>query len=485
MADDITFYELDYNHLKNKQSRLHLLIRKRRSIKNILKSRRKKFSSKIRRRRKFKIKVRIRRRRFRVTVYRFRRYRWRKLRRRRILFVRKRFKRKLRKLFKWNKRKDNKLYRVYNLFLYSYYSVINSNPFFFLMLLARFNIYELNIPRPHWFYKRFWRRSNYSFDKMLLNTYWIKQKKYLIITVGLKRYLPDFYNHFAFKLPIIRSFNNTSFFTEQIASYKNLVTSPLILLKNFKKNNLMLKDVINNTDLFLKLAIQPSLYNVFIDCSCIKLIIPNKINITSHQIALLKKIRLRVYSMYAKKARNYKITKFFLKFSNSSVLTNWLVNWEFQLVNVLLRAKFIRKYTLAVNLISEGYIFINSKVQVNPYYNVTVGDVIQIPISKNWFLFDRKQTSFFNKFIKNLHMYVTKNKLGKVKFHLNPAREEKSWFLEQLRNLNKTPAYLEVDYVTLTIVVIKKNISITETLPIYSSSFKPLVARLYNWRYFY
>ena len=161
---------------------------------------------------------------------------------------------------------------------------------------------------------------------MILATYWVRTKKYIIKVIGNKEYLPINYNDFPFKVSMFRSLVERSFFIAKYKFVKNSVHKQLSLLKNFKKNNLFFKDSINNTDLFIKLNTNSIRYNMFISCQMHKLLVIKKINITTRQISILKKMRLRVYGLYHKKARTYRITNFFLKASNSSITSSWILN---------------------------------------------------------------------------------------------------------------------------------------------------------------
>lgn len=319
---------------------------------------------------------------------------------------------------------------------------------------------------------------------MLVNTFIDKNKK-LIITIGKKKYLPTNYTSYPLKISVFTSIRKQSFYDKLKLVYNNDTRHLLFLLKNFKKSNLFIKNNINNTDFFLKLNTQNRRYNLFNFIFRRRLSLPLKINITSRQVTVLKQARLRIYNFYHKKSRNYKITKFFLKLSTKATLINWLIDWEFKLINIILRSKISRSYKQASSLIVCGYVFVNGIINTNKNHLVLQGDLIQIPVNTSWFLKDRLQTSFFNKFLKDLDRYTKKNHLLARRYFFKPSKKERSWLLENLRNFSKTPTYMEVDYTTLSIIILRRVVNSNEVLPIYTNTFKPLSARLYNWRYFY
>lgn len=430
--------------------------------------------------------LRLRKNRRRRFVFKARR-RWRSFfyhRRRQTIYTRFYVKRKLKRFRLRTIKKTRRINRLAKLFLFFFYFKIVYDFNFFFFLLHRFSIYSFNFKSKRR-RKRYFGRGRYVFEHMLMKTFVQKKDRNIILAIGRKKFLPSNYSPYPLKIAAFTGINKTSFYEKRRLTYTHNFNTLINLLKNFKKSNLFLKPSITNTDLFVKLNTNNRKYNLFVLPRMSKVNLPTKINITSRQITVLKQSRLRVYNFYYKKSRNYKITKFFLKLSNTPVLINWLINWEFKFINILLRSKFSRNYTQATKLILNGYVFINGSVNTNINYIVNQGDIIQIPVSTKWFLRDRQQTSFFNRFVKELDIYTKKNYLLGNRYFFKPRRTERSWLLENLRNFSKTPTYMEVDYSTLSIIILKKTTNYDEVLPIYTNTFKPLTARLYNWRYFY
>lgn len=415
------------------------------------------------------------------------RRRWRKfyiLARRPRTFFKYRIRRRLKKFRRRNIRKNRRARKLIRLFLYFFILCVKEYNTFFAKLLRRFNVFSINFKmRRH--HRKYLGNGQYNFDQLILDTFLINRKNLLILTVGNKTFLPENYSYIPWRVCVFNSINRVSFYTKRSIKIDDFIVNQITLLRKFKLNNLFLKSFLTNTDLFLKLCIKSSAYNIFLSSGVYSKLIPKKINITMRQISLLKTARNTIYSMYRKKSRSYRVTKFFLKLSAAVPMTSWLLNWEYRLVNILLRSKFLRSFKTAISLITEGFIFLNGVVQLNPNYILSVNDRIQIPINTQWFLQDRLQTSFLNKILSDINAYVLKNHIHKnITFH-KQGKKEKTWLLDNLRNFSKTPDYMEVDYTTLSIILIKKNIKIKDILPVYSNTFKPMSIRLYNWRYFY
>lgn len=399
-------------------------------------------------------------------------------------FIRLYIKRRLRRFKLKTMKKVRRLVDFTKLFLLIYYFKIIYSINVYLFLLQRFAVFNFKL-NTKLRKQRYFTRGRYIFEQMLLKTFLNGKKKNLILTIGKKQYLPDNYNYYPLKVSVFGSVKKSTFYEKLKLSYESGPNHYLFLLKSFKKSNLFVKTLITNTDFFIKLNIKNYKYNLFTKSNSKKLTLPPKINITSRQISVLKQARLRIYNFYHKKSRNYKLTKFFLKLSGATNSINWLVNWEFKLINILLRSKISRSYKQSLELIFCGYVFVNGVINTNKNHIVIKGDLIQIPINTNWFLRDRVQTNFFNLFLKDLRKYVKKNRLFSDRYSLKFSRGERSWLVENLRNFSKTPVYMEVDYSTLSIIILKQAVNFDEVLPVYINTFKPITSRLYNWRYFY
>jgi len=399
------------------------------------------------------------------------------------IYLRFSIKRRL-KRYRWSTlKKFRKLFWLSGLFIFLFYFKIAFVLDFYFFLLQRFFVYSFNLNYKSQL-KNYFSRGRYIFEHMLLKTFLFK-KKNTVIVIGSKQHLPVNYNNHPLKISVFSSLKKPLFYEKNRLIYNDSTSHFLFLLKNFKKSNLFTKTVISNTDFFVKLNIKNCSYNLFAPSKLKKLSISRKINITSRQISVIKQVRLKIYNFYHKKSRNYKITKFFLKLSNNVNLLNWLVNWEFKLINVVLRSKLLRSYQQALHFINYGYIFVNSIVVINLAFLVKQGDVIQIPINKQWFINDRLHTSYFNTFLNDLNKYIKKKRLLSSKYFIKSSKNEQPWLVENLRNFSKTPTYMEVDYSTLSLIILKNTVNADEVLPIYTNSFKPLTSRLYNWRYFY
>jgi ribosomal protein S4 len=260
---------------------------------------------------------------------------------------------------------------------------------------------------------------------MLARTF-LNRRESVIMSIGKKKYIPSNYNMYPLKISVFNSIKKKPFYDKIKLLNNNEIRHSLLLLKNFKKSNLFVRNNITNTDLFVKLNSRNRSYNLFSFSKFKKLSLQKKINITSRQTTILKQVRLRVYNFYSKKARNYKITKFFLKLGNSTTLLNWLINWEFKLVNIILRSKMSRSYSQVLMLIKNNYVFINGIINNDVNYIVSTGDLIQIPINTQWFLRDRLQTSFLNKFLKELNKYTKKNRLLSNRYFFKFYKKEHS-----------------------------------------------------------
>lgn len=344
---------------------------------------------------------------------------------------------------KYNLKKINKLCYLYIInTIVNYYSV-----FIWLYYLDFSIINSFN------FFKKIFINNNY------LNLFSLKNNK--------KLYL---YYYIMFK-------KQNSLMKKNFHYLHNL--HPIFYKKNLKKK-ISLTSIKNKNFKLIK--------NFYI----LKLIL--KKNNNSKNINILK-IRKKFQKVILKNRRLYKFLKFnSFKSSqslskditiNSKVKTlNNLLNLEYSLFNVILNTNIIKSYEDLKLLSRSNSIFLNRNLIKNLNKVLEVGDLIEFNLSYRFYSY---MLYFKNVFIK--HITKIRNKIWyKLKFKdKNKLDYTKNSLLNNVfkNNLifrNNIPGYLEVDYYTLSIVILMKNfnfnslnINIKKILVIY-------LFKLYNWK---
>lgn len=206
----------------------------------------------------------------------------------------------------------------------------------------------------------------------------------------------------------------------------------------------------------------------------------------------IKKINFKSNFSYRKKENSTFLKSFFLKkkvlkkkidsfFKKWSGKNNYYTNFFCLLFMSLIRSKLVKFMLDCKFFIKKGLIFVNSTVIRDPFFVLKVGDRVQIPFFKKYYIFLRSNRAFLKKKIK---------KMKKRYFRLvsvdKPLKSFFSWdpsFLKKFVFYNiDIPSNLEVDFFMLTIIVIKKekhnlkkNIYISKIMSIFLS-------KSYNWK---
>ena len=179
--------------------------------------------------------------------------------------------------------------------------------------------------------------------------------------------------------------------------------------------------------------------------------------------------------------RSKKITKSIFK--NTKYIKNINSTYEYNIVNVLLRAHFFIFWKDILSFIKNGFVYVNNISYKNINLNLNQGDLINISLNK----ISYKYIQFFKKSIKK-NIFLYKRNLWdffkQKKKKNNVFKKKKTPIYINTLYLYKynTPKYLEIDYITLTIVILKKfNFFKNNTYFLYKS-FSYKLFSLYNFK---
>lgn len=170
--------------------------------------------------------------------------------------------------------------------------------------------------------------------------------------------------------------------------------------------------------------------------------------------------------------------------ASSSHLTffNRLIKLEFTLFNLLLRCRILFTIKDAYNFIKNGYVYVNNSLTCDPFKQLSVHDRIQIVIGKSYFFF----RSFFYSKIK-IDIAKLKNKMWRKRsgnFNLFRKRSKlwPNWIFRTAYYNTFTPSYLEVDILSLTIILLFVPSRIVEYKSIIWKYVNLYNYRLYGWK---
>lgn len=194
---------------------------------------------------------------------------------------------------------------------------------------------------------------------------------------------------------------------------------------------------------------------------------------------------------------NRKLLKYFYNFRTKKqyFLTKTLIKWikksqqsillsnEFSIVTLLLHSKFCLSYQHARDLIFLGQVYINARQISKINYVAKLSDVIQIIFSKKYFIFHKLLfITFLWKFSK-IKYYFNRWYKHRYNFYKQHPKQFPNWLAKLMFFKLDVPLFLEVDYSTLSIIIIRYPYYFYELNLYWYKYINLYLTRLYNWKY--
>lgn len=344
------------------------------------------------------------------------------------------------------------------------------------------------------------------------------------LTVGLFDYLPLNYTYSGYYMPFILEKEKQYFFTtistflfiKKYILFSNQLTISYHLLKNFnifplKTPNLTLKILYfyfsPNKINFIKNNILYKQYRIFknwkkklsvLDTDWFdfkdnpdSLLTSSKTrtpvsNIGSKQKYLLKFYRLSTNIWFNTKYKSHTLTHFFNNLSSNTFKSPYkFFKNELCLIIFLIRIHFALNFEDSNFLIENGYVFINGKVCYNKFFIVNIFDRIQLINCIDEYIHYRfTLSSIITKKARALYT-VKKLLLTRGKHYKTQPNLFKKWPIKIIWNLFDIPRFVEVDFLTLTAILIYLPISYIDFFKFFKEDYHPHMIRMYNWKYYY
>lgn len=166
----------------------------------------------------------------------------------------------------------------------------------------------------------------------------------------------------------------------------------------------------------------------------------------------LARSTFRLVSQLRSKGRNRLIKS--VRSFNHSTFYNRLLNFEMSAISLLLKTSFLWSFNDARYIIKSGYFYINGKLVRNPKEVVIEGSRLQLPVSKvtyRW-LSDKKK-ALYKGYKKANRLRWYKKRVRYSRFRKKSYKYPK-WLFKYAMVGSKAPALLEVDYTTLTAIIL-------------------------------
>lgn len=182
--------------------------------------------------------------------------------------------------------------------------------------------------------------------------------------------------------------------------------------------------------------------------------------------------------------RNFSISKNIKNFCNSNSL-NYIINFENNILNILMKCDFFISKKDCIWFLDKGLISLNSFVNKNPKALIKSGDIINLVVSDYYYIFYKNNFDFLlnNIYKVNLKFWsINKNRFKNLE--LKDIKENYPSWIDNYKYFKKDiPLNLEVDYISMTIIVLNHNLNFKK-LDFYSFKFISFyMSRLYNWKF--
>lgn len=302
----------------------------------------------------------------------------------------------------------------------------------------------------------------------------------------------------------IGSFNKSKFY------WTNFSYNPIkffnLTKNNFKSVNLSIKtnrfekiDVINtliNTKKqlgFLKKK-DRSTYNILVNSNAVKNFKYHNVNFNTNKsvdfskMFDLKRKTLKTFVMnrlilknnfFLTTSRQSKLTKFFSKNSNISV-RQCILNFENSLPSLLIKSKLVFTFNDATFLIKNNFVYVNGVICNKTLTVLKNFDIVNLVFTEKYFKFYK---TLFNTNLK-LSSFLSYRLWRYNRFRANFYKQSPTSLPTWINKINffyyDVPTYLEVDYVTLSFVLLKSSCFNSFYV---SKNINVFLFRLYNWKY--
>jgi len=252
--------------------------------------------------------------------------------------------------------------------------------------------------------------------------------------------------------------------------YKKVGKKKIVNNRLNSLNNITLIKDFSNLKFFLKKQNKSSFINTLNGKKKIR-----KFNLLNRKLYKFLNFNLLKTSIKVTKSIN-----FFSRFKNY----NRLLKLEFSLFNIILNSKFIKSYNDLNTLFKLNTIYIN-RIQINnPFYLLKVKDIIEFQLSNKFYNY-----IFYFKSVFSKHLLKIRNKLwfklkllNRNKLDFNKNSLINNVFKNNLIFKLNIPNYIEVDYFTLSIILIYKNFNLKQLNLNIKKILIIYLFRLYNWK---
>lgn len=179
----------------------------------------------------------------------------------------------------------------------------------------------------------------------------------------------------------------------------------------------------------------------------------------------------------------HRLTKYLFQYYKYDKFQSFLI-YEFRLKNVLLKTKLLPDAAFVSLFVNAGLVYINGFSCLNERFSVFLGDFIQLVVHAKYYIASRWLATWA---IQKKMRFKFKIK-NKMEYKFSEEDKQKTrvmpyWVLHTRDLFFDIPRYLEVDYFTLSAVVVYEPLFWDDINPYSFFNLKFGILNMYNWKY--
>ena len=177
-----------------------------------------------------------------------------------------------------------------------------------------------------------------------------------------------------------------------------------------------------------------------------------------------------------------RLTRFLIKF-NKFLLTRLFIQWELQLINILIKSTFFPLQIYTNMFLQARWVYINGNPIVNPQYQLTLSDHIQLITSLRYYIVYRWLLTWTLKLKIRLRTRIKKHFSASTSDDKNKPSTFPSWLYRMRQITEDVRNFLEIDFFTLSIIIIYEPFLWMDLDIYHMYVLKISILNVYNWKY--
>lgn len=198
-----------------------------------------------------------------------------------------------------------------------------------------------------------------------------------------------------------------------------------------------------------------------------------------YRLALGNAIRFKY--IYQKQLTRY-LVKFYSFLKSYNILA-----LEYKVWKIIIYSRLLPDLHSIRDFMSNSLVFLNGQVLKNENYIIVVNDIVQLQVSIWYYIYYKWLMSWNNLRIRKFKKLVYRKKIASSYTIIKSLKQKSKYtpaYIYNMRfDMSDTKSYLEIDYFTLSFILIYDNFILDFNSPDDFPEMRHYVYRMYNWKY--